>query len=57
MKGEISTIEQVYAPIFEYSLLQEIEKRSVLVTAAAGQSLMKTGQAHHRGFDDPERYR
>jgi CRP/FNR family transcriptional regulator len=44
MKSEISTIEQVYAPIFEYSLLQEIEKRSVLVTAAAGQSLMKTGQ-------------
>src|SRR5678816_4083802 len=44
MKGEMSTIEQVYASIFEYSLLQEIEKRSMLVTATAGQSLIKAGQ-------------
>jgi len=44
MKNEISQLEQIYAPIFEYSLLQEIEKKSMLITAVAGQGLIKMGQ-------------
>jgi CRP/FNR family transcriptional regulator len=44
MKNEISILEQVYAPIFEYPLLREIEEKSMLVTAEAGQRLIKTGQ-------------
>jgi len=42
---EITLIEEVYSPIFEFSLLREIEEKSMLVTAVAGQGLIKMGQA------------
>ena len=44
MGNEISTLEKVYGSIFEYSLLTEIEKKSMLISAAAGQGLIKMGQ-------------
>jgi len=44
MNNETSLLEQVYAPIFEDSLLREIEQKSMLVTAPAGQGIMKMGQ-------------
>ena len=45
MDKEITLIEEVYSPIFEFSLLREIEEKSMLVTAVAGQGLIKMGQA------------
>src|SRR5436190_14354232 len=44
MNNEISLLEQVYAPIFEDSLLREIEQKSMLITATAGQGLIRMGQ-------------
>jgi CRP/FNR family transcriptional regulator len=44
MNNETSLLEQVYAPIFEDSLLREIEQKSMLVTATAGQGLIRMGQ-------------
>ena len=45
MDKEITLIEEVYSPMFEFSLLREIEQKSMLVTAVAGQGLIKMGQA------------
>ena len=44
MNNEPSLLEQVYAPIFEDSLLREIEQKSMLITATAGQGLIRMGQ-------------
>ena len=44
MPTESPLLEQVYAPVFEYSLLREIEEKSMLITAVAGQQLIKMGQ-------------
>ena len=44
MNNEASLLEQVYAPIFEDSLLREIEQKSMLITATAGQGLIRMGQ-------------
>jgi len=44
MSNEATILEQVYSSIFEYSLLKEIEEKSMLVTAEAGQGIMKMGQ-------------
>jgi CRP/FNR family transcriptional regulator len=44
MNNEISLLEQVYAPIIEDSLLREIEQKSMLITATAGQGLIRMGQ-------------
>jgi len=44
MSNETSLLEQVYAPIFEDSLLREIEQKSMLITATAGQGLIRMGQ-------------
>jgi len=44
MKNDPSLIEQVYAPVFEDSLLREIEQKSMMITATAGQGLIRMGQ-------------
>lgn len=44
MKDEISTLEKVFGSIFESPLLKEIEEKSMLITATAGQGLIKMGQ-------------
>lgn len=44
MNTELSLLEKVYAPIFEDSLLREVEQKSMLITATAGQPLIKMGQ-------------
>lgn len=44
MDNGTSLIEQVYAPVFEDSLLREIEQKSMLITANAGQGLIRMGQ-------------
>ena len=44
MNNEASLLEQVYAPIFEDSLLREIGQKSMLITATAGQGLIRMGQ-------------
>jgi CRP/FNR family transcriptional regulator len=44
MDNGTSLIEQVYAPVFEDSLLREIEQKSMLITANAGQGLIRVGQ-------------
>ena len=44
MNNEPSLLEQVYAPLFEDSLLREIEQKSMLITATAGQGLIRMGQ-------------
>ena len=44
MINEASMLEKVYAPVFEDSLLREIEQKSMLITATAGQGLIKMGQ-------------
>jgi len=44
MSDKTSLLEEVYSPIFEDSLLRELEQKSMLITATAGQGLMKMGQ-------------
>src|ERR1043165_1693064 len=39
-----SVLKDVYSPLFEDSLLSEIEEKSMVVTAEAGQGLIKMGQ-------------
>jgi hypothetical protein len=51
MNPETSMLEKVYAPVFEDSLLREIEQKSMLITATAGQGLIKNGSTDHRGAD------
>ena len=43
MNNDSSLIEQVYAPVFEDSLLREIEQKSMMITATAGQGLIRMG--------------
>jgi CRP/FNR family transcriptional regulator, anaerobic regulatory protein len=44
MLDDASKLIQVYASVFEPQLLDEMEEKSVLVTASAGQGLIKSGQ-------------
>ena len=44
MPEDTSILRQVYSSVFEPQLLKEMEEKSVLVTAGAGQGLIKTGQ-------------
>jgi len=44
MKNEASELEHVYSSLFESSLLNEIEEKSMFFTASAGQELIKMGQ-------------
>ena len=44
MENNAPSIRSVYANIFESSLLNEIEEKSMLFSASAGQALMKMGQ-------------
>ncbi|WP_276134337.1 Crp/Fnr family transcriptional regulator [Polluticoccus soli] len=41
---ETPSLQSVYASVFEPALLQEIEDKSMLITAAAGQEMIKMGQ-------------
>jgi CRP/FNR family transcriptional regulator len=45
MESATTAIKSVYASLFESSLLSEIEEKSMLFTATAGQGLIKSGQA------------
>jgi CRP/FNR family transcriptional regulator, anaerobic regulatory protein len=44
MPEDTSLLSKVYASTFEPALLQEIEEKSMLFTASAGQGLIKMGQ-------------
>jgi CRP/FNR family transcriptional regulator, anaerobic regulatory protein len=44
MISETSTLRKVYSSVFESQLLKEIEEKSMLITASAGQGLIKMGQ-------------
>ncbi len=44
MNRQVSILEQVYAPVFEFSLPREIEEKSMLVSAVAGQGPIKMAQ-------------
>lgn len=45
MPNQTSELRKVYAPLFESALLKEIEEKSMVFTAAAGQGLIKMGQS------------
>jgi CRP/FNR family transcriptional regulator, anaerobic regulatory protein len=42
--NEISSLVKVYSPVFEAQLIQELQEKSMLVTATAGQGLINPGQ-------------
>jgi CRP/FNR family transcriptional regulator, anaerobic regulatory protein len=44
MANEISELKKVYSPIFESTLLKEMEEKSMVFTASAGQGLIKKDQ-------------
>jgi CRP/FNR family transcriptional regulator len=44
MKNGNPTIQSVYSSVFEPALLKEIEEKSMLITASAGQTLINMGQ-------------
>src|SRR5436189_39907 len=44
MATEISALQKVYSSVFESPLLREIEEKSMVFTAGAGQGLIKMGQ-------------
>lgn len=44
MPDKNADIRKIYSPVFEPALLNEIEEKSMLFTASAGQGLIKTGQ-------------
>lgn len=44
MPDQNADIRKIYSPVFEPALLNEIEEKSMLFTASAGQGLIKTGQ-------------
>lgn len=44
MKTETSELKKVYSSIFESDLLKEIEEKSMIFSAQAGQGLIKTAQ-------------
>lgn len=45
MAAQNSELRKIYAPVFESTLLDEIEEKSMVFTASAGQGLIKMGQA------------
>ena len=45
MNNQTTDLRNIYASVFESALLQEIEEKSMLFTASAGQGLIKMGQA------------
>jgi CRP/FNR family transcriptional regulator len=45
MSNDMVTARQVYATLFEPELLKEIEEKSMVFTASAGQGLIQMGQA------------
>jgi CRP/FNR family transcriptional regulator, anaerobic regulatory protein len=45
MTNEMVSVHNVYASLFESALLKEIEEKSMLFSASAGQGLIKMGQA------------
>ncbi len=44
MESSTASVRDVYSSMFESSLLSEIEEKSMLFTASAGQELIKAGQ-------------
>jgi len=44
MENETSKLKTVYSSIFESALLEEIEKKSVMLSVCAGQELLRTNQ-------------
>jgi len=44
MENDSSSIRSVYTNVFESSLISELEEKSMLFSASAGQELMKMGQ-------------
>jgi CRP/FNR family transcriptional regulator, anaerobic regulatory protein len=44
MNNDVSSLVKVYETVFETPLLKEIEEKSMLVTASAGQTLITMGQ-------------
>src|SRR6185436_19465397 len=45
MENDTSLLRSVYSSVFESSLLREIEEKSMLFTATAGQELIRMGQS------------
>ena len=45
MINDTAALKKVYSSVFESQLLKEIEEKSVLITAVAGQTLINPGQA------------
>jgi CRP/FNR family transcriptional regulator len=45
MSNDTATLQSVYGSMFEGALLKEIEEKSMLITATAGQEMIKMGQA------------
>jgi CRP/FNR family transcriptional regulator len=45
MENDISLLRTVYSSVFEPALLSEMEEKSMLFTATAGQELIRMGQA------------
>lgn len=44
MLDETAELRKIYSSVFESALLKEIEEKSILITANAGQTLINTGQ-------------
>jgi len=44
MKNDTSELKKVYSSLFESALIKEIEEKSIIFTASAGQGLIKMGQ-------------
>lgn len=45
MPNQNSELRRIYSPVFESALLNEIEEKSMVFTASAGQGLIKMGQS------------
>ncbi len=44
MINETAALRKIYASVFEFALLKEIEGKSILITTNAGQTLINIGQ-------------
>jgi CRP/FNR family transcriptional regulator len=44
MINETAALRKIYASVFESALLNEIEEKSILITANGGQTLINMGQ-------------
>jgi CRP/FNR family transcriptional regulator, anaerobic regulatory protein len=44
MINETTVLQKIFASVFDAALLKEIEEKSILITAKAGQTLISTGQ-------------